>query len=78
MKEIQVGDLVFFKNHQKSTRMIVFKLMNNYEGFPLASVRNRVVDVMILSPSINKCFPIKIYESSLTLLKNEDERTDYI
>lgn len=78
MKEIQVGDLVFFKNHQKSPRMIAFKLMNNYEGFPLASVKNRVVDVMILSQSINKCFPIKIYESSLTLLKNEGARTDYI
>jgi len=58
--------------------MIVFKLLNNYEGFPLASVKNRVVDVMILSHKINKCFAIKIYESSLTLLKNDGSQTNYI
>lgn len=78
MKEIQIGDLVYFRNQRKSPKMIVLKLLNYCEGFPLVSVNNRVVNVMVLFHKINKCFPINIYESSLTVFRNEISQTDYI
>lgn len=78
MKEIQIGDLVYFKNQRKSPKMIVFKLLNYCEGFPLVSVNNRVVHVMVFFNKINKCFTINIYESSLTVFSNEFSQTDYM
>lgn len=77
MIRIQIGDLVYFTGRSKSGRTSVLKLYDAYDGFPLASTQNRVVLLMYLFTKLNKCFPIKIYESSLTFLRKEVSQTDY-
>lgn len=77
MIKIQIGDLVHFTAQPKSPKMVVLKLFDSCIGFPLASLQNRVVLIMFLFTKLNKCFPIKIYESSLTFLSKEVSQTAY-